>query len=266
MDPVRYLARIQATNMRVELRVNDVPVAILPPGAAVGGAEVPLNEFLVAGPNRAVAIAHANPLPSRFADPWGPQAEPGVQLGAPASLQVQIVRVGAGSAGFAPVQLGWNGAAQPAPASIDRSFNVDTPFPSWAWLRARELQGADAAAAYQALRALHDRLARNDAAGIATLMDLKLQEVATGAYRAPAGPLRAGLAQGLAQCMGNPAWTLLPVEPGQVDLRLVAGRRMAECLRPGGAHALTYVKANSRATFFLPVMLGMLEGRWQVLR
>lgn len=268
MDPVRYIARVKADNTRVELRVNDIPVAIFPPGAARTGAEVPLNEFLVPGPNTVRAIVNANPLPSRAADAWAPGADAAVNLGAPAEMHAAITREGGGSAsaGFAPVTLAWNGAAQPVPALVDRRFDVDTRFPAWAWTRAQEMQPADGAAAYQALRALHARLAQGDAGGIAAVFDLKLREVSAGAYGVAPEPLRNGLVKGLGQCMGDPAWALLPVDPGQVDLRLVGNRRMVECLRPGGGHALMYTKAGSAATFFLPVMLGLLEGRWQVLR
>lgn len=268
MDPVRYIARVKAENTRVELRVNDIPVAIFTPGAARAGAEVPLNEFLVAGSNTVKAIANANPLPSRALDAWAPGADAAVNLGAPAEMQVTITREGGGSAsaGFAPVALAWNSPAQPVPVAVDRRFDVDTRFPAWAWTRAQEMQPSDGAAAYQALRALHARLVQRDAGGIAAVMDLKLREVTAGAYGVPPEPLRNGLLKGLGQCMADPTWNLLAVEPGQVDLRLVGNRRLAECLRPGGSHALMYAKAGSAATFFLPVMLGLLEGRWQVLR
>jgi len=268
MDPVRYIARVKAGNNRVELRVNDIPAAIFPPRAAKSGAEVPLNEFLVGGVNSVRAIANANPLPSRVLDGWAPGTDAAVNIGAPAEMQVVITREGGGSAsaGFAPVTLAWSGAALPTPVQVDRQFDVDTRFPAWAWIRAQQLQPADGAAAYQALRALHARLAQGDAAGIVAVMDLKLREVTSGAYGVAPEPLRNGLLKGLGRCMADPAWKLLPVDPGEVDLRLVGQRRLVECLRPGGGHALTYAKAGSAATFFLPVMLGILDGRWQVLR
>ena len=267
MAPISYVAQVKASNMRVELRVNDVPVGIFAPGEAATTAEVPLNEFLVTGRNSATLIAHANPLPSRVLEPWLPGAAPGVQLGAPAQVQVTIVRVGGSAAAPTPVaQLAWNGGAQPVPTTGEKSFDVDIRLPGWAWTRARELQAGDAAAAFQALRALHARLAQKDASSIVALMDLKLQEVTAGAYGVPPGPLRSSFQTGLGRCMNDPTWTLLPIDPGQVDLRLVGGRRMAECLRPGGGHALMYAKQGSQSTFFLPIMLGLLDGRWQVLR
>jgi hypothetical protein len=72
--------------------------------------------------------------------------------------------------------------------------------------------------------------------------------------------------RGLQACTSDPAWVLLPVAATDVDLRLVGGGRLIECLRRDGQHALCFVKTNTPQTFFLPAKLGFADGAWQVLR
>jgi hypothetical protein len=262
----RYVLRVKASNLRCELRVNDVPVGLFAPGEAEGGAEVPVNEFLLAGGNTLGAVVHAHPRPSRVLQAW--DSQPGVTLGAPASFQAELVREdnAAPSPGFQPLRLHWQGPAVAVPQALGQAFSAAVPTPAWAWSQATELPADGLAAAGAALQKLAAVLQQKDLDTVERLMAVKLGEITQGAYGVDPGPLRAAFRRGLQRCFTEPGWSLLPLGPDDLDLRLVARRRLVECLRPDGRHALTYSKEGSRQTFFLPVMLGLWQGRWQILR
>ena len=267
MDAIRYLARIKADNTRVEVRVNDIPVGTFHPGEARDTAEVPVNEFLVSGANRLSVIFHANRRPTQVLQPWNPLDDAATKLGQPASLEVQVVREDPGRASGATVQsVSWSGPAAPLPVRGERDFQVHTAPPAWVWTRAQRLQGDAAGGAFRVLAELHRMLAAGETARLLAVMAVKLREITTGAYGVPEANLRNGLLQALGTCAGDPAWILQPCAAGDVDLRLVGGDRLVECMRPDGLHALTYIHRETHETFFLPAMLGIADGAWQVLR
>ncbi|HYD76638.1 hypothetical protein [Ramlibacter sp.] len=264
----RYVIRLQAANMRCEVRINDIPVALVAPGESAGPIDVPVNEFVIPGSNVMAVTANANPLPSRVREPWAGPAESGVQAGAPARLTARLfAEEGHKPVGwFTPVDIAWAGPAAPNPVTQEKAFNVGDSSHAWGWTRAAVLNPATAAAdAHPILVHLHRLLQAGDIGGLATVLQAKLQEVTADAYDIAAGPMANALRQQLQACMQSPEWTLLPVDRPQVDLRLVAGRRLVECLRPNGTPALTYVSQDEEE-FSLPVMLGVLDGRWAVLR
>lgn len=269
MTSTRYVIRVQASNMRVELRINDIPVGLYAPGEAQNPAEVPVNEFLVNGRNTLMVIAHANPLPSRVFEPWSAAAEPKITLGQAATLELTLAPEAAGAAAPAnqPLRLSWRGAAAMTPAKDEKVFEIAAGLPVWAWTRARELSGADVqSVGYPALLRLREILEHRDIAALEKLQAVKLEEITAGAYGVPSAPLRAAFLKGLSACMNDPSWTLRPCGHADVDLRLVGNRRLIECLRTDGSPALSYVKAGSGQTFFLPTMLGFVDGSWQILR
>jgi hypothetical protein len=262
----RYVLRVKASNLRCELRINDVPAALYAPGEATGGAEVPVNEFLLPGANQLQAWVGTHPQPSRAREAWASQ--PGVVLGALAGFQAELLREddGAPSAGFQPLRLAWQGVAEPQPRVLEQAFSAGVATPRWAYTQATALGPEALAAAMAALQQLRALLEQKKVDSVLALMAGKLDEVTRQAYGVPPEPLRAGLQRALQRTLADPAWQPLPLDPAALDLRLVAQGRLVECLRPDGRHAFTWVKPGSSATFFLPVMLGLLQGRWQVLR
>jgi hypothetical protein len=270
MNATRYALQVQAKNMRVEIRINDVPVALFAPEEAATPAEVPINEFLLSGRNVATAIIHAHPRPSLVYEVWSPEQDRKVRQGEPASLQLKLSAQsisGAPVRDAASLQLNWTGLAAPLPQALDKAFEVAGPVPKWAWTRANVLPAPEVLeTAFRALQQLHALLARKELAAFEKLLELKFSELTEGAYGVPAGPLRAGFVKGLSRCMQDPDWLLLPCERPDVDLRLVADGRMVECLRPTGHHALIYEKSGTEESFFLPTMLGHVDGSWQILR
>lgn len=269
MSRQRYLLTVQATNTRVELRVNDIPVGMFAPGEAKAGAEVPINEFLLTGLNTLTAIVHANPVPSQLLQAWAPQDEPRVTLGQTASLSVRLTldRDGQTVPQLPAVGLTWSGVATATPALVDASFTTLEAQPDWAWTRASTLAAPDALVqAQQGLAKLQALMARKDLATVEALLATKIDEITRLAYGVPSGPLRAGLVRALANCLSDPQWSMLPISSADIDLRLVGNKRMVECMRPDGRHAITYVRAGTSQTFFVPIMWGRLDGSWQILR
>lgn len=267
MTHFRFLMRAKSINMRVEVRLNDIPVATFGPGEAVDGAEVPLNEFLVANDNVVTAIVNASRPPSRVAEPRGGSPEPGVSPGAPALLELEILRMDGAVAdpGFTPVQLAWRGVETPRPQVEQCQFDGGSEIPKWAWTQARELQVRDMQTAMRGLKEIWAMLDRKDTKSLERVLALKLDEV-SAAYAASAARFRDGFVQAMNRVFREDGWRLLPCQEKDVDLRLVGRRRLVECLRPDGRHALMFVKQNSTETFFIPVKMGDSGGRWQVLR
>lgn len=269
MSRQRYLLTVQATNTRVELRVNDIPVGMFAPGEAKAGAEVPINEFLLTGLNTLTAIVHANPVPSRVLQAWAPQDEPRVTPGQAASLKATLTldRVGQPAPQFPAVGLAWSGVAAATPVLVEASFTPLEAQPVWAWARATALAAPDAwVQAQQGLAKLQALMERKDLAAVEALLVTKIDEMTRLAYGVPSGPLRAGFVRTLANCLSDPQWSMLPIGAADIDLRLVGNKRLVECLRPDGRHAVTFVRAGSSQTFFVPIMWGRLDGAWQILR
>jgi len=61
-------------------------------------------------------------------------------------------------------------------------------------------------------------------------------------------------------------WALAPLVPDEIDCRAAAGDRLIHCLTRTRADALRFVNAETQAVFSLPVMVGRIDGRWEVVR
>jgi hypothetical protein len=92
--------------------------------------------------------------------------------------------------------------------------------------------------------------------------DLKIRDYAR-AYGIAVGPVRQGMLSALSSQAAK--LKLRPWSPNEVDLRLVAGGRLIECLRTDRHHALEF-GGDSGPSFFLPTKIGIAEAKWQMLR
>lgn len=269
MPNPRFLARTEAKNLRVEIWINGIPAALLVPGEADGIVSVPLNEFIVPGANILGVMLHAGPLASRSADPWPDHATAAAYNG-PASLRLLAAQYATGQ----PVQqesqpalatIEWQGAAEPVPLLIEREFAGVDALGRWAWQEAQTFAALDAdlrGRALDYLSGLHALLAEGQFETFITESDVKIAEYAR-AYGIARGPVRNGMLEALKS--ESAKGKLSPVPSGDIDLRLVAGGRMIECLRTDRHHALEFSNGEGPA-FFLPVMIGILGLDWRILR
>jgi hypothetical protein len=273
MPNPRLIIRVQTKNLRAEIWLNGVPVVMLLPGEADTPVGVPVNEFAVAGGNVLGVLLHAAPRAGAAAEPWASDEEAASYTG-PASLSVRVAQYGpsesVAAANPAPLTtLDWEGMAAPLPAMMERRFNVELAYGPWAWQSAQRYEAFDRvlrSRAYDYLAYLHGLLAAGRVAEFVEANRLRLEEITARAYGVSPQPMRRTLTRAIEQHASNEEWSLLPVHPRDIDLRLVAGDRMIECLRTDRHHALEYVRKESPETFFLPAMIGVLGDSWQILR
>lgn len=273
MPNPRLIVRVQAKNLRAEIWLNGAPVAMLLPGEADTPVGVPVNEFAVPGGNVVGVLLHAAPRPSAAAEPWALDEQAASYTG-PASLSLRVAQYApsesVAAANPAPLAaLDWQGLAAPLPVMMERRFNVDYGYGPWAWQSAQRYDSFDRVLRSRAvdyLVYLHGLLAAGRVAEFVDINTLRLEEITTRAYGVSPQPLRRTLTRAIEQHASNEEWSLLPLDPREIDLRLIAGGRMIECLRANRQHALEYTHKQSPATFFLPAMIGVLGDSWQILR
>jgi hypothetical protein len=273
MPNPRLIVRVQTKNLRAEVWVNGAPVAMLFPGEADTPVAVPVNEFAVTGGNVVGIMLHAAPRPSAAGEPWASDGEAASYTG-PASLSVRVAQYGpsesVAAGNPAPLAtLDWQGMAAPLPAMAERRFNVDYAYGPWAWQSAQRYDSFDRvlrARAFDYLAYLHGLLAAGRIAEFVEANKLRLEEITARAYGISPQPLRRTLTRAIEQHASNEEWSLSPLDPREIDLRLVAGGRMIECLRTNRHHALEFTRKESPETFFLPAMIGVLGDSWQILR
>jgi hypothetical protein len=243
---------------------------MLLPGEADAPVGVPLNEFIVSGGNRLGVVLHSGPLASRSTDPW-PDAKEASDYAGPAKLTLRLAQY----ADNQPVHkdgppaihtIEWDGAAAPTPVGIEREFPVSTPLGGWAWEGAQRFESLTdgvRSAAMEYLAGLHAMLAAGRFDEFVEASAIKIEEYAR-AYGIAAGPVRATMRQALAS--ETAGLKLRPLDPSEIDLRLVAGGRMIQCLRTDRHDALEYAGAPGGPTFFLPAMIGATASGWRLLR
>ena len=266
----RFIARVETKNLRAEIWINRIPVAMLLPGEADGPAGLPLNEFIVSGRNQIGVVLHAGPIASRSTEPWPDSKQAAAYSGA-ASLTLQLAQY----ADDQPVHrdgppailsIEWQGLAEPIPRRMEREFQVASAFGRWGWQDAEQLPSLDDALRIRSLdyiSRLHGLLAAGQFATFVEESALKIEEYAR-AYGILAEPVRRSMLQALSSQAA--ALHLRPLDPQAIDLRLVAGGRMIECLRTDRHHALEFAGEGEGPTFFLPTMIGVTTLGWRMLR
>jgi hypothetical protein len=246
---------------------------MLLPGEADTPVGVPVNEFAVLGVNIVGIALHAAPRPSAAAEPWASDDEAAAYTG-PASISVRVAQYSpsesVAAANPAPLAtLEWQGMAAPLPVMLERRFSVDYAYGPWAWQTAQRYDSFDRvlrSRAFDYLAYLHGLLAARRVAEFVDANALRLEEITARAYGVSPLPLRRTLTRAIEQHASSEEWSLLPLDARDIDLRLVAGGRMIECLRTNRHHALEYAHKETPATFFLPAMIGVLGDSWQILR
>jgi hypothetical protein len=270
MPNPRFMARFEAKNLRLEIWINSIPAAFLAPGESAGVVSLPLNEFITPGKNRLGAMLHAGPLATRSAEPWANDPAAASYTG-PASLRLRLGVYASGESvqGADPepvlAAIDWEGAAEATPILMGREFEGVDAMGRWAWQDATPLDLSQApvrAAAWEYLRRLHGMLAAGRFEEFLEESSIKIEEYARACGMAE-GPVRRNMLQALQT--ETPRMQLRPLELDDTDLRLVASRRMIQCLRTDRHHALEFA-GSGKETFFLPAMIGLTASGWRLLR
>jgi len=267
----RYIVRADFSNVRAEVLVNDIPVAMLGPGDS-SPFVVPVNQFVVKGRNSLGVILHAGPDIGTADQPWpNGVGAPGYTGPATATIRIGYYAENETALGTdkpALVSLHWEGMATPRPQRLERAFDAAIEAAPFAWQSATPIAVVDAATRVQALDylgRLHALLAHAQFDEFIGEQSVKLEEIAKVAYGVPADYMRAPMLQAL-RAHSAPPYALEPFNRDDIDLRLIANGRMIECLKRGRRPLFEFRRPGSDETLSLPVMLGRIDGRWQVLR
>ena len=259
-ETIPYLQMLSVA-CRAEARINDIPVARAHPGEQKT-ANVPIREYLMPGPN----------LVSLAARPGGEA------FGGPESLMARVAIFaeddwleldgGAGLAALNP-QLT---AQTPVPLRAQAEFALtaeQAPGPGWAWAAAPRL---DPTAQRGALDGFVSHLAGLFATGDASgLLPYFRQRFAEDTLAYPAVPAEARV-ENFRQIFAAQPWQPVPFDPGQLVYRPAAGGRLVEAMTTRGLPALhTHAEDPDRpfdtpGYAELPVMIGILDGQFAVLR
>ncbi len=262
MDRLLVL-RLECAGCEAEAVFNGVP--LLRTGATRPAAAQAVHEFTLAGANELCLVV--GPAPA------GAEPEPHLADGrAWASLRLLLPRVGSvahPASARTLAQLDWAPAADTVyetPLALNANVELPISFPRWRWFDAPAVEDTPAlrreVAAYLLPIALG--LARGNPEPLVQAARLKLEDLAT-AYQRPlaedVGRLRLHVQQ------LHAAQPLKPVLPSaaKLQLRVVGGGRLVECLAGDGTPALASETAGGGRIAW-PVRLAAVEGRFYVVR
>jgi hypothetical protein len=268
----RIIARVETKGLRAELWANDVPAVMLYPGEADTPIGVPLNELLNSGRNQIGVLLHAAPLASRAADPW-PEDPLARSYRGPASIKLRLAEYGPDQKVTsdnppAIATIEWSGTAVPTPSMLTREFDLAAPLGPWAWQRAERFSPLGApvrARAIEYLKSLDEMLTAKRYDEYIAENSYKVEEMTARAYGVSPAPFRRSMLQVMEE-HGREPWRLAPFDPATLDLRPAGGGRLIDCLRTDRHPVFEYTRPDSKDTFFLPAMIGVVDGHWRVLR
>ncbi len=267
MNP-RYLVNLEFTNVRVEVWLNRIPVGFVKP---MDGSPlvIPVNQFIEHGENKLSLLLNFGPLAADPVAAWTKEPEALHYTGS-ASVRAAIALYKEEEENpFAkqPPALAtveWKGTASPQPSFLEKAFQAPVDFGQWAWESAAVLpsmDGALRASAIGYLNHLHTLLDQRRFAEFIAEGSRRFDEMGR-AYGMPMEGLRGAMLSGLnAQEKDH----LVPFDPSAIDLRLVAGNRMIECLRRDRKFLFEYDQPDPAQTFFLPLMIGQVQNKWTIL-
>lgn len=271
MPAYRYVLQVTAKALRVGISLNDIPVVLIFPGEADTPIDVPINHELVNGENTILVTIHFGLTPATERNIWKVDTlKTGYSGNAILKIDLVLYQIDGSIAVSPPAAwtMDWSGEALPVPTVLQRSFVIHDTFAVWSWRRSLpvvELPASIRNQAWSFLSSLHTALTNGKIDEIVAQSDLKCREL-TAAYGVSAQPLLSGLRQALTEHAGNEEWILDPLDRSILSLRVVGQGRLIECRQTNWDHALIFRhKANKLETFFLPVMIGWLADRWQVL-
>lgn len=240
---------VVVTGAEAELRVNDVPVVRLGgPGTSRGF--MPAVAYVIRGENRLaarlVAVASSPPAASR------------------AQIRLAIFDEGDtyySNAGRELARLDWQGA--PSPDLLATRFEAAFGPTGWSWMHCRRWLSAE-----QAIRDAHDfvvQLVRayyqSDAYWIDEASQPKFADAAQAFTNMPESEMRRITSTLIAQ---TPKVSV-PVDVAPIQPQLCGDGRLLE-LRDADGRPLIR-KLDSRGQPFEPaILIGNLEGRWQIVR
>jgi hypothetical protein len=259
------LLRLRSTGCRVEVRVNDIPVARTT--ATPAHLSMPVHEFLFEGTNE-LALVVEPPNAQGLVPP--PRLAPAA---CGASLRLLLPRVGqAGSEHNARAlgELDWalaEGELINPPLRLARQIELPVKFPRWRWVDVPVLpEPAEAQPIVAAfVQQLAISLARGDADTFLQAARLRFEDLAL-AYQRPLPELADRWRARIQMLHATKALkVVIPALP-EVLLRPCAGGRLLECVGADGEPVLRTEAAADGTRQAWPIRVAVIDGRCHVMR
>ncbi|MGE0442206.1 MAG: hypothetical protein AB7L66_05235 [Gemmatimonadales bacterium] len=261
---------LRAAHCRAEAWLNDIPLARV--GFLQTTSEArPVNEFATQGRNELRLVVNPGPRPSVARVRT---AEPARAPDAAAIATLVRYRQGAVSgdgSGQVLATAAWtareDGEPEPFPAEAVATADVTLPLGPWGFSTAPPLAlGTELEAEVaDVIGILSSGLAAGEPDAYFQLGVPSLQETARAYELSPDVGVET-LRAVVAESRNEPHWSFPGVPRDQWDLRLVAGGRMVECIAADWEPILRSVTGADGGAFDIPLYLGRLGGRLQVLR
>jgi hypothetical protein len=262
-----YVAQFAFHHVTGEVRINGIPIWSVPKDLGMTDQTIPINAYMIAGTNSAELVIDIEGSPStcmrqRQVKPKDEQL---------ASLR--IIRMGldggfpAPSTGTMLGSVEWLGSqekSEQCPRSVSVAFDGGAGFGTWSWQTAPSLR-LDEATVLEAqvlIEQVRSCLRTGNAKDLLRLIEVNFRE--TGEAFGATGDAEdiAQLEQWIVQWAAEPE-RVLPMDPAELDLRLVAQDRLLMALNKDWTHAVrlrqdvTDQEDNPRGHMDLPYSLIM---------
>jgi hypothetical protein len=262
-----YFVQFALSHVTGEVRVNGIPVWSVPTDLGETDQSIPVNAYMVPGTNQVELVLEIEGSPSTCMRPR--QVKPkDDQRGA-----VRVIRMGP-SGGFPSPSTGtmlgsveWLGKlekSEQCPRSVSFAFDAGAGFGAWSWqtapsLRLDEATVLEAQVLIEQVRAC---LRSGNAKDLLRLIEICFRETGQ-AFGATSDAEDIGnLEQWIVQWANEPE-RVLPMDPAELELRLVAQDRILVALNKDWTHAVRLRQAvtdqddTPRGDFDLPYPLMM---------
>jgi hypothetical protein len=255
--------RIQ--NCTVEVRVNQIPVVHLN-ATKERTQSRPVVEFLVSGKNTLEMVVNPGATPSRALDASAvADSIPGSRVLAALTEYEEGEYPFRGGRTLARIEYDAGNGAPPKALLLSSDPITLTSSHAWAWQSAaiNSLDSATMTALTQMLHTMHQALSAHHAAPILDLMRVYYNEYALAYPGQTVDQLLQDVSDSIST--NSSKWNVAPLDPAQFDFRLCAGGRLVECID----HAWNPViraDVGEDLPYDFPIMAGLYQGRWQVLR
>lgn len=270
--PWTAMLEVEAIGCTAEFFVNEIPVQRIAPGRAAVQVD-PVEHLLSAGENALAVVIHPGPRPSQFtAAGKVSKATP------PPRVRAQLRQYPPGAFpgdpnGVTLTAIEWREAREEAdpyatPVVRVNRFEALRQRAPWAFQTAPVLTLDDRlrAQVLDVLHSLHDAFARRDAQPFAQLAQTRFAEVALAFGLDPRQRVQA-FVESLQRVWSRPDFAMAPIVDAEVDLRLVAGRRLVDCVDRSWRPLLRGLpQADGKPGFEAPVLLGRIDGRLSIVR
>lgn len=166
-------------------------------------------------------------------------------------------------------ELSFPGAEAPTfPAELDATFNIQSPFPRWAWQDAESLDVGDAAtirACLDPVSRLHQALGAKDLQTIMDLVSIKTEETAQ-AYYIPLNERLSDQQTFFEEIFADAQFAMEPYDAGNMELVPMADDKLILVRQSNGDAALESKELTEGFCFTLPIYVSKVNGEIRIVR